>query len=157
MEIPMADTPTITPPVMAEPFNDMAAPDRLEFRKTLDLFFVALQADWNYFAASSDTDTAGRFDLGHAAAAAWASCTVSLKVTRDMRYAHADLRAAATGMLETVPEQMPSSRTLDRNAVAILTLAKAHKKARSGLADLLEEAFCLLEAYKGNLAVMSLR
>lgn len=106
----MADTRTTTAPNGAEPFDELASPDGLEFRNTLDLLFAALRAE-----------------------------------------------AAAARMLETIPEQTPKATSVSLHGAHILSMAKKHKKVRPGLADLLEEAFCLLEAYSANLVVMSLR
>jgi hypothetical protein len=155
MEITMADTRTTTAPNGAEPFDELASPDGLEFRNTLDLLFAALRADWEYFAASSDASN--RSKLGHAAASVWAACVQSLYTLQNMRDGHPDLKAAAKRMLETIPEQTPKATSVSLHGAHILSMAKKHKKARPGLADLLEEAFCLLEAYSANLVVMSLR
>ena len=151
----MAETRTTTAPDGAEPFDELAAPDRLEFRNTLDLLFAALRADWEYFAAPSDASN--RAKLGHAAASVWAACIQSLHTVENMQDGHPDLQAAAARMLETIPEQTPKAAFVSLQGAYILSSAKKHKKACPGVADLLEEAFCLLEAYSANLVVMSLR
>jgi hypothetical protein len=151
----MADAHTTTAPKGAEPFNSLTTPDRLEFRSTLDLLFKALRADWEYFAAPSNASN--RSEVGNAAASVWAACIQSLHTVQDMRKGHPDLKAAAARLLETIPEQLPQATIVQLHGAHILSMAKKHKKARSGLADLLEEAFCLLEAYSANLVVMSLR
>ncbi|MBO9429541.1 hypothetical protein [Sulfitobacter sp. R18_1] len=139
----------------AEALDDSKAPHCLEFRNTLDLLFAALRADWEYFAAPSDA--ADRAELGHAAASVWAACIQSLHTVQNMPDGHPDLKAAAAQMLETIPEQAPKATFVSLQGAYILSSAKKHKKACPEVADLLEEAFCLLEAYSANLVVMSLR
>jgi hypothetical protein len=151
----MANAHTTTATKGAEPFDDLTTPDRLEFRNTLDFLFAALRADWEYFAAPSNGSN--RSKLGHAAASVWAACIHSLHTVQNMREGHPDLRAAAARLLETIPEQTPKATFVSLHGAHILSMAKKHKKACPGLADLLEEAFCLLEAYSANLVVMSLR
>ncbi|MFG6604597.1 MULTISPECIES: hypothetical protein [unclassified Sulfitobacter] len=151
----MADTRTTTAPNGAEPSVEFASPDHLEFRNTLDLLFAALRADWEYFAAPSNAPS--RAKLGHAAASVWAACIQSLHAVQNTQGGHPDLQAAAARMLETIPEQAPKPTCVSLHGAHILSSAKKHKKACPGVADLLEEAFCLLEAYSANLVVMSLR
>lgn len=151
----MADAHTTTAQNGAEPFDDLTTPDRLEFRNTLDLLFKALRADWEYFAAPSDASN--RSELGNAAASVWAACIQSLYAVQNLQDDHTDLKAAAARMLETIPEQTPKATFVGLHGAQILSMAKKHKKARPGLANLLEEAFCLLEAYSANLVVTGLR
>ncbi|WP_339638140.1 hypothetical protein [uncultured Sulfitobacter sp.] len=139
----------------AEPFDELASPDGLEFRNSLDLLFKALRADWEYFAAPSDASN--RSELGNAAASVWAACIQSLYAVQNLQDGHTDLKAAAARMLETIPEQTPKATFVSLHGAHILSMAKKHKKARPGLANLLEEAFCLLEAYSANLVVTGLR
>ena len=94
-------------------------------------------------------------DQGHAAASAWSACTMSLLLLQDMRTVDPDLRAAVDVLLKTCPDQMPSSGDLMRCGTEMLALADKHKRSGSDLLPLLDEAFCLLEAYHGNQALMS--
>lgn len=152
----MANTPSTTSTVAAEPINSLTAPDRLAFRTALDLFFDALRADWIVFDARTDLDTPKGQELGHAAATAWTSCVESLHLVSDMLGAHADLQGAARHLLQTAPRHFPDEFDLMKHAEAVTQLAK-QQKAHPGLAQLLTEASHLLEAYRGNLALMGMR
>ncbi len=80
---------------------------------------------------------------------------MSLLVLRDMRTVDPDLREAVEVMLKTCPSEMPSSGDLMRCGTEMLALADKHKRSTSDLLPLLDEAFCLIEAYHGTQALMS--
>ncbi|EDQ02976.1 hypothetical protein DSM14862_03832 (plasmid) [Sulfitobacter indolifex] len=140
-----------------EPLNRLIRLDRLEFRKALDLYFEALRADWIYHETRQKFGTEAAADKGHTAASAWSACTVSLLVLRDMRTVDRDLRAAVEVLLKTRPGEMPSSGDLMRCGTEMLVLANKYKRSSSDLSPLLDEAFCLIEAYHGNQALMSVQ
>ncbi|UOA20452.1 hypothetical protein DSM14862_03289 (plasmid) [Sulfitobacter indolifex] len=138
-----------------EPLNRLIRLDRLEFRKLLDLYFEALRADWLHHDTRQMFGTEAAADKGHTAASAWSACTVSLLALHDMRTVDLDLRAAVEVLLKTCPDQMPSSGGLMRCGTEMLALANKHKRSGSDVLPLLDEAFCLIEAYHGNQALMS--
>ena len=138
-----------------EPLNRLIRLDRLEFRKLLDLYFEALRADWIHHVTRQKFGTKAATDKGHTAASAWSACTASLLVLRDMRTVDPDLRAAVEVLLKTCPSEMPSSGDLMRSGTEMLVLANKYKRSSSDLSPLLDEAFCLLEAYYGNQALIS--
>tara|TARA_R100000750_G_C2256481_1_gene62147 strand:+ start:54 stop:287 length:234 start_codon:yes stop_codon:yes gene_type:complete len=72
-----------------------------------------------------------------------------------MRTVAPDLRAAVEVLLKTCPGEMPSSGDLMRCGTEMLVLANKYKRSSSDLSPLLDEAFCLIEAYHGNQALIS--
>lgn len=151
----MAAKNSIIPAGATVPLNRLIRLDRLEFRKLLDLYYKALRADWVYHETRQKFGTKAAADKGHTAASAWSACTASLLVLQDMRTVAPDLRAAVEVLLKTCPGEMPSSGDLMRCGTEMLVLANKYKRSSSDLSPLLDEAFCLIEAYHGNQALIS--
>ncbi len=153
----MANTHSTTANTKTEPGNALLDASSLGFRKALDLYFVALKADWRYWAGRSKASPATLSDRAQAAAAAWAICTGALQQTRDLPGAHPDLRSAAGYLLRGAPQEAPTERSLGQLGAQVLKLARDHRATPSGLQALLEEAGTLLFVHSANLAVTSLQ
>ncbi|SHF47515.1 hypothetical protein SAMN05444279_1613 [Ruegeria intermedia] len=152
----MADTPLSTPRPAAEPLTALISSDKLAFRAALDQLFVALRADWLVYQTRADLNSDKGMELGDTAASAWSLASAGLRAVRDMRAAHPDLRAAAGQMLPAVDDGTPGQSDLIRLSSALFALARAHKAAAPDLHALLLEAQALVEAWRGNLALMGL-
>jgi len=151
----MADTPNTTPAAGLKPQDSILGDDRLAFRRALDFFFEALRADWDVHTERADLDTAEGQELGHAAASAWSSCIEALREVIGMTGVHPDLKHASDALLSTAPGNFPDEFDLLQSGSDILKLQKANSRCNPGLAALLFEAYALMEAYRGNLALMS--
>lgn len=156
-EIITADTPNTTPAAVLKPLDSILCKDRLAFRNALDLMFDALRADWDVHTKRADLDTPKGQELGHAAASAWSSCTEALCEVIKMIDVHPDLRKASDVLLSTAPGNFPDEFDLLQSGSDILKLQKANSRSNPGLAALLFEAYALMEAYRGNLALMSVQ
>jgi len=152
----MADTPFSTPRPAAEPLNALISSDKLAFRAALDQLFVALRADWLVYETRADLNSDRGMELGDTAASAWSLASAGLRAVRDMRAAHPDLRAAAGRMLPAVDDGLPTQSDLIQLSSALFALARAQKAAAPDLHALLMEAQALIEAWRGNLALMGL-
>ncbi len=152
----MADTPFSTPHPAAEHLTDLISADKLAFRAALDQLFVALRADWLVYETRADLNSDQGMELGDTAASAWSLASAGLRAVRDMRAAHPDLRAAAGHMLPAVDDGLPTQSELIQLSGALFALARAHKAAAPDLHALLLEAQALVEAWRGNLALMGL-
>lgn len=151
----MADTPNTTPEAGLKPLDSILCDDRLAFRNALDLFFEALRADWDVHTKRASMDTPEGLELGHAAASAWSSCVDALREVIGMADVHPDLKQASYALLGTAPGNFPDEFDLLQSGSDILKLQKANSRCNPGLAALLFEAYALMEAYRGNLALMS--
>ncbi|EEX08372.1 hypothetical protein SL1157_1698 [Ruegeria lacuscaerulensis ITI-1157] len=152
----MADTPSSTPHPAAEPLNALISSDKLAFRAALDQLFVALRADWLLYETRADLNSEPGMELGDTAASAWSLASAGLRAVRDMRAAHPDLRTAAGQMLRAVEDGMPNQSDLLQLSGALFDLARSQKAAAPDLHALLMEAQALIEAWRGNLALMGL-
>lgn len=152
----MADTPFSTPRPAAEPLTALISSDRLAFRAALDQLFVALRADWLVFENRADLNSNRGMELGDTAANAWSLAGTGLRAVRDMRAAHPDLRAAAGHMLPAVEDGLPTQSELLQLSGELFALARARKTTAPDLHALLMEAQALVEAWRGNLALMGL-
>jgi len=153
----MADTPSTTPAAGLEPLNSIIHDDRLAFRNALDLMFEALRADWKVHAGRASLDTAEGQELGHVAASAWASCVEALRELFRMTNAHPELKKAAKLLLRTAPGNLPDELDLLECGSGIQELQRANGRKNPGLSALFFEAYALMEAYRGNLALMSVQ
>ena len=152
----MADTPCSTPRPAAEPLNALISSDKLAFRAALDQLFVALRADWLVYETRADLNSEPGMELGDTAASAWSLASAGLRAVRDMRAAHPDLRAAAGQMLPAVDDGLPGQSDLLELSGELFDLARSQKTTAPDLHALLMEAQALIEAWRGNLALMGL-
>ncbi|WP_299648463.1 hypothetical protein [uncultured Tateyamaria sp.] len=153
----MADTPNTMPAEGLKPLESVLCDDRLAFRNALDLLFEALRADWDVHTARANLDTAEGQELGHAAASAWSSCVGALRELMEMTGVHLDLWHASKALLKTAPGNFPDEFDLLQSGSDILKLQKANSRSNPGLAALLFESYALMEAYRGNLALMAVQ
>ncbi|WP_170595670.1 hypothetical protein [Ruegeria arenilitoris] len=152
----MADPRSSTPRPAAEPLTALISADKLAFRAALDQLFVALRADWLVYETRADLNSEPGMELGDTAASAWSLASAGLRAVRDMRAAHPDLRAAAGQMLPAVDDGLPTQSDLIQLSGALFGLARSQKAAAPDLHALLMEAQALIEAWRGNLALMGL-
>ena len=153
----MANTPSITPLAVAESINDNMAPDRVAFRKGLDLQFLALRADWDFFKARVGMDTDLGQELSHTAAMAWAESVAALQALLEMPNVHADLQAAGQRILDIAPGDILDATELSDLSFTVSELATKQKSKDAELSGLLFEAFALLEIYRSHAEFVSVR
>ena len=150
----MTTFPNTTPVSASTALNPLLAADRIVFRKSLDHLQDALKADWQVYLRRNVLDTPEALEFGHQAAEAWAACLEALREVRDMDVAHSDLRAAAVELIQTTPGFYPHMSELSDCELALRPLAERHQIEDIGLHDLLNEAYLLTGAHRGNIAFL---
>jgi hypothetical protein len=153
----MANTPSITPFATAESINDNMAPDRTAFRDALDLQFLALRADWDFFKARVGLDTELGQELSHTAALAWADSVAALRALLEMPDMHVDLQTAAQRILDIAPGDILDATEFSDLSFTDSQLATDQKSKDAELSELLFEAFALLEIYRSHAEFVNVR
>jgi hypothetical protein len=153
----MANTLSITSLASAESINDNMAPDRAAFRKALDLQFLALRADWDFFKARVGIDTELGQELSHTAAMAWADSVAALQALLEMPNVHPDLQIGAQRILDIAPDDIRDATELSDLSFTVSKLATNQKTKDAELSELLFEAFALLEIYRSHAEFVSVR
>jgi len=118
--------------------------------------FKALHADWQVHEQRNLSWSQEGPDLKHRAAVAWSESINALTAVVELEGADEDLKSASRSWLKIVAGGFPDSLDIMRCGSAILTMCNGHRSTRPDLAALLQEAYALTDAYRANLALMSM-
>ena len=143
-----------TPTSATTAMRPLLAQDQLVFRKALDHLEEALKADWQVFLRRDRLNTPDALEFGHEAAQAWSMCLEALRDVRDMETAHADLREAASELIQTTPGFHPHALEVIKCRGQLTQLWQRNQNHDPGLHDLLFEAFALSDLHYTNLLLV---
>lgn len=152
----MANTPFTTASAGTKALNLCLMNDKLAFRATLDRLYSALRADWIVFQHRNDLESREGLERGHAAASAWDAFLTALNKLHDLTDIDDDLRSAVNELSKIAPEHFPDIYDLADISSKLQSLSKKNKRLRPVVAELLFEAQALVEAFRGNLEIMSI-